>query len=89
MIALSFAAPSGRYDLSFAPIEDTPIAVRHGGAEMIWHIETAASGKVEGMTRGAKAIWGDEFWFELHTETPASISYFGDGVLVRTDREAS
>lgn len=89
MIALSFAAPTGCYDLSFEPIEDTSISVNHGGKSMVWHIDVANGEKVRGMTRGAREIWGNEFWFELHTGTPATISYYGDRVLVRTDKEAS
>jgi len=44
---------------------------------------------LSGMTDGSEAVWGDQYRFEARVEpAPASIAFWGDQVLVRTD-EAS
>lgn len=87
MIGLTFSAPTGTYGLR--QVDDMSVEVTHGGISMVWSILTADPNSLSGMTRGAVAVWGDEFWWQLTLGTPASIEYWGNGVLVRKDREVT
>ena len=90
MISLSFSAPTGLYRVQFEPGEDHNADVRHGDLSMRWPIFVAdEDGTCSGLTVGSEEIWGDVFWWQLEPGPPGTIDYYGNGVLVRTDREAT
>lgn len=87
---LRFQGPDGVYDVSVPRDEDTPIEVVHGDLRMQWPVQAMndSGSSASGLTHGTAIIWGDVFWFEFVEGPPAQISYYGDGVLVRTDQQA-
>jgi hypothetical protein len=84
-----FAGPAGHYEVAIpesqTSLEDHPIVVSANGATSRWHVhvdDTDASGarRLAGMTGD-----GSGLWFELALGDPATLSYWGDRVLVRVD----
>ncbi len=88
MTTLNFLGPTGKYSLTFEATEDASVSVRFGKVSLSWSIEVAdGTGVVSGVTRGAKTLWGDEYWFEVEPHHPARISYWGENGYSRTDKE--
>ena len=85
MIRLKFHGPTGPYGMAFDPVENSTVEVTHGDVLMRWHIEVAREETVPGLTSGARALWGDEFWFEVSMKPPVQAAYYGDRVLRRVD----
>lgn len=85
----SFMGPTGPYELTFEPNEDEgEFRVKLGGVVTTWHVEVCErdgdSWLLGGLTRDTVAIWGDTYWFEVHTARPMKVEYGING-LVRTD----
>jgi hypothetical protein len=90
MIALKFSAPTGTYSLQCEEVEDAAVEVGQGDVSMVWRVEVAdGDGVLQGLTRDTEAVWGDVFWRKLILGPPATIEYWGEGVLVRTDKEVT
>lgn len=94
--ALRFDGPEGRYTIDFEPTDewDGSIDVSIGGRTMRWAVidtdrEDDGGIVLGGMTAGTKALWNDEFWFEVRlNDAPPVIRYWGDKVVWREDRAA-
>ncbi len=89
---IQISGPEGAYVLSYAPTDDWggEIAVCINGVAMRWavlDVEQDDQGlRLGGMTCGSKAVWNDEFWFELWPEADVPrIDYYEDRVVWRSD----
>ena len=88
---LKFDGPHGPYDVSQPQGKDLPIEVVHGDRTLRWVVQVmdGPMGPASGLTNGTALIWGDVYWFEFTPGPTARIDYYGSGVLVRTDYEAT
>lgn len=89
--SLAFASPKGAYRVEVDEEHQGHIRVHHAGREMRWTIEVkevcGGRFRLSGMTFGAKALLSDNCWYELVLTSPGSITYWGDRVILRQDRE--
>ena len=89
--SMSFPSPNGAYQVVVSHKDQDSIAVRHAGTELRWAIHTKAvcdrTFRLSGMTFGASALFGEEFWYELHLASPGVIMLWGNQVLARRDQE--
>lgn len=81
--------PTGPYELTFSRNADEgELRAQLPGSVLLWHVEACefdgGQWRLSGLTRGTQDLWGDTYWFELHTDAPARIEY-STTVLVRTD----
>lgn len=89
--SIVFVGPNGNYTVVLpeeGPYEDVELAVAtHQGVEA-WRVETDEIDELgtpilSGMTTGA-----DGHWFAMRLGNPATVEFWGDRVLLRTDRAA-
>jgi hypothetical protein len=90
---ITFASPDGEYVLAYRPIDKwdgelsgliREVKVTIGVVSVEREIDGGRA--LMGGTSGFQRLHGDEFWAELRPDrTPATIDYFGDGFLWRTD----
>lgn len=87
---MSFPSPNGTYQVLVSDKNQDSILFRHAGKELQWAIYTKEvcnqTFRLSGMTFGAKALFGEEFWYELHLASPAVIILRGK-ILTRRDQE--
>jgi hypothetical protein len=84
-----FAGPDGDYTVMLPeadPYEDAELAVATHQGVQAWRVETdeideLGTPVLSGMTAGA-----DGLWFVLRLGNPATVEFWGDRVLLRTDR---
>ncbi|WP_430424179.1 hypothetical protein [Phenylobacterium sp.] len=91
---MRFMGPRGRYELSFRPGERPQVEVAGlGGGSLVWWVDRSerrdGGWELSGLTHATKPIWGDVYWFIIHTAGERRVEYWGDRVIVRTDLAVS
>ncbi len=90
----TFLGPTGPYRAVYLPDDrDGMVDVFLGEANLRWSVDFVedvggGSFKLCGLSSGSDTMWGDTYWFVLHTGVPVHLDYWGDQVLVRTDELA-
>lgn len=87
--AVRMMGPTGPYELTFSRgADEGALQAQLPGGVLFWHVEVCQrdgeAWRLSGLTRGTQTLWGETYWFELHTAAPACIAYFVKA-LVRTD----
>src|SRR5688572_1045924 len=88
--AFAMRVAGGAYELAFRPGDRPVIAVRGLVADVLtWWVErcdrTEGGWELSGLTHATKPIWGDVYWFIVHTTGERRVEYWGNQVIVRTD----
>lgn len=91
--SVTMRGPNGPYTMSFLQSPDEgELRVTHGSMTMRWSVEncerTDGGWRLAGLTRGTTDLWGDTYWFELHTQAPAHTDYYVKELIRRDDAEA-
>jgi hypothetical protein len=89
--SIAFVGPDGDYTVILpeaGPYEDVELAIATRQGAQTWRIETdeideLGTPVLSGMTGGA-----DGLWFVVRLGSPATIEFWGDRVLLRTDSAA-
>jgi hypothetical protein len=95
--SLEVHGPDGPYRLGFIPLDewDGELVVEGLARPMRWSVLSIDLNEegalvLSGTTDGSDAVWGDQYWFEARVEpAPASIAFWSDQVLVRTDKASA
>ena len=89
--SITFASPDGAYHVHVDDEDQNGIRVQRAGREVRWGIEVkevrGGTFRLSGMALGAGDFLGGGFWYELTLTSPSTISYWGNRVLEREDRE--
>ncbi|MBW8859261.1 MAG: hypothetical protein JF570_05880 [Caulobacter sp.] len=88
---MTFRGEAGVYRLSYRPNADKGlIQTTIDGVDMTWLVDFVENGpdgawELGGLTRGTEALWNDVYWFELRTTPGASLNFWGDQIIARSD----
>jgi hypothetical protein len=78
------------YDVTVDPLSPHEMTVIWAAEERVWRIEliekNGAHYRISGMAGPAEPILNDHAWFELSVDAAPKIVYWGDRVVIRTDR---
>ncbi|GAA0598702.1 hypothetical protein GCM10009416_41070 [Craurococcus roseus] len=90
--SIAFAFPGGRYRICIDDDEQNRVRVRYVAEEEYWPIEIRAvcDGlfRLSGVAYNTGGLLGGTFWYELLLAVPSTITYWGDCVIAREDKEA-
>lgn len=89
--SIAFASSGDTYRVDVDDSDQNHIHVHHAGGELRWGVEVkdVCGGvfRLQGMTAGADDLLGGCFWYELNLTSPSTITYWGNRVVTRKDRE--
>ena len=89
--SIIFGFPGGTYQVDIDDEEQNSIYARHSGQELCWHIYVkevhGETFRLQGLASRTDGLFDDTFWYVLTLTLPATVTYWGDRVLAREDRE--
>jgi hypothetical protein len=90
--SLVFAPSDGTYQIVVDDKDQDRVRVQHAGRELHWYIEIKEVCddvyRLSGLGFGFGSFLPESFWYELLLTSPGTITYWGDRVVLREDREA-
>lgn len=89
--SIVFAYPGGTYQVTVDDNDQNYIRMQHAGKEERWNIEikVACNGafRLAGVAYKTDDLLDDTYWYELSLTSPSTITYWGNQVVARSDRE--